>query len=384
MPCAPDSARLQGALAGLRVLDFSRVFAGPYCSMLLADLGAEVLKIERPGLGDDTRAWGPPFHEGESAYYLCLNRNKHSLCLNLDEGNDRERAHRLALRADVLLENFRVGWMAGRGLDAATLRAANPGLIYCSISGYGQDGPAAQLPGYDFLIQGQSGLMSITGPVEGEPCKVGVAVADLVTGLHAAVAILAALHRRGLTGEGAVLDLSLLECQVAGLANVAAAALLTGRPPQRHGNAHPHIAPYASFAARDGMVLLAVGNDAQWCRCCHVLGRPELATDARFARNEDRVRHREALAVLLHAELAERDAAEWVQRFRAAGVPAALPATIPEALEAPQLLARGLLGEVGGVSAVLSPLLRADTPRGVPPRLGEGGEEVAARWLGEG
>ena len=254
---------LEASLRGLRVLDFSRVFAGPFCTMLLADLGAEVLKIERPGTGDDTRAWGPPFVDGESAYYRCLNRGKHSLVLDLGDPADRERVRRLAARADVLVENFRVGWMAEAGLDYPTLREENRGMVYCSITGYGQDGPDAALPGYDFLIQGRAGLMSITGEAEGPALKVGVAVSDLTTGLFATTGILAALRAREASGEGTYLDLSLLDCQVAGLANVASAYLASGQPPRRHGNGHPHIVPYQAFEASDGPLLLAVGNDAQ-------------------------------------------------------------------------------------------------------------------------
>ncbi|MCC2668250.1 MAG: CoA transferase, partial [Armatimonadetes bacterium] len=309
---------LPGSLNGLRVLDFSRVLAGPFCTQLLADLGAEVLKIERPDGGDDTRAWGPPFVGGESAYYLCANRGKRSLVLDLSTGEGQARARELAGCADVLIENFRVGWMTEQGLDYPSLRAQNAGLVYCSITGYGQTGPDADLPGYDFLTQGRSGLMSATGEVDGPPLKVGVALSDLITGLYAAAGILAALRERERTGEGACLDLSLLDCQVSALANVAANHLATGTIPQRHGNAHPNIVPYEVFEAADGPFILAVGNDAQWRRCCEVLWRPGWADDPRFATNRGRVEHREALLPRLRAALAGRTRADWLTRFRAA------------------------------------------------------------------
>ena len=382
----PAITQLTDALTGVRVLDFSRVLAGPYCTQLFADLGAEVLKIERPGTGDDTRAWGPPFAGGESAYYLCVNRGKRSLVLDLGSEEGRLRARRLASRADVLIENFRVGWMAEHGLGYADLRAENPRLIYCSISGYGQTGPDAHLPGYDFLTQGRSGLMSITGEPDGPPLKVGVAVSDLFTGLYAASGILAALRARERTGEGAYLDLSLLDCQIATLANVASNHLISGERPPRYGNAHPNIVPYEVFDAADGPFILAVGNDAQWRRCCLLLDRPEWADDPRFATNRARVEHREALAALLRERFAGRTRAEWLDALRDAHVPAGPVLSVDQVFQDPQVLARGMVRELphptaGTIRMVANPLLREHTPGAPPPRLDEGGAELAERWL---
>jgi formyl-CoA transferase len=377
---------LEGSLRGLRVLDFSRVFAGPLCTLLLADLGAEVLKIERPGVGDDTRAWGPPFAGGESAYYLCLNRGKRSLVLDLTTDEGMETARRLAGKADVLVENFRAGWMAEHGLGYDDLRGANPRLVYCSITGYGQTGPDADLPGYDFLTQGRGGLMSITGEAEGPPLKVGVAVSDLTTGLYATLGILAALQQRERTGAGQYLDLALLDCQVAGLANVASNYLVSGEPPRRYGNAHPNIVPYAAFAASDGPFILTVGNDAQWRRCCEVLGRPEWAAGSRFATNAARVEHREELCALLRELFAQRSREAWLAAFRAVDVPCGPVQTLDELFTDPQVLARQMLQEVahptaGMLRLVANPLLRAATRAAPPPLLGEGGDELARRWL---
>ncbi len=375
---------LTGALAGTRVLDFTRVLAGPLCTMLLADLGAEVLKIERPGAGDDTRAWGPPFAGSESAYFLCLNRGKHSLELDLSGAAGRARARELALQADVVVENFRAGWMAAQGLGGDALRSEHPGLIYCSVTGYGQDGPDRDLPGYDFLAQGRAGLMSITGEADGPPLKVGVAVSDLTSGLFAAVGILAALQKRTLTGEGSSVDVALLDCQVAGLLNVASNALVSGRVPGRYGNAHPNIVPYQVFEAADGPIILAVGNDAQWRRCCPLLGHPEWADDPRFATNPARVAARETLAPRIAAVLRTRPVAEWLAAFAAAHVPAGPIQDIGAVFQDPQVLARGMVQEVAHPAAgllrlIANPLLRHATT-GRPPLLGEGGEDLAAQW----
>lgn len=379
---------LQRALAGLRVLDFSRVFAGPLCTMLLADLGAEVLKIERPATGDDTRAWGPPFAGGESAYYLCLNRGKQSLVLDLASVDGLNRARELAAAADVVVENFRVGWMADHGLDYDTLRTANPGLIYCSITAYGQDGPDAHLPGYDFLTQGRSGLMSITGERDGPPLKVGVAVSDLITGLYAANGIVAAVQQRARTGEGQYLDLSLLDCQLAGLANVASNYLVSGQVPARYGNAHPNIVPYAVFQATDGPFILATGNNTHWKRLCEVLQHPEWIDDPRFRTNPQRVAHREAVHALLDRAFATRPRDEWLAQLQQATIPCGPVQSLDEVFTDPQVLARGMVQQVdhpsaGLLSLVANPLLRDLTPPAPPPRLGEGGEELARRWLSE-
>jgi crotonobetainyl-CoA:carnitine CoA-transferase CaiB-like acyl-CoA transferase len=380
---------LQGSLEGIRVLDFTRVLAGPFCTQLLADLGAEVLKLERPDTGDDTRAWGPPFAGGESAYYLCANRGKGSLVLDLRTEAGLAQAQQLAVHADVLIENFRVGWMAEHGLGYDVLKAANAGLIYCSITGYGQTGPDADLPGYDFLTQGRSGLMSITGEADGSPLKVGVAVSDLFTGLYAATGILAALRQRERTGEGAYLDLALLDCQVAALANVAAAHLVSGAEARRYGNAHPSIVPYEVFEAADGPFILAVGNDDQWRRCCQTLDRPEWATDPRFASNPGRVERREELLPPLREVLRTRPRAEWLEAFRAASVPAGPVQSVGEVFQDPQLLARGMVQQVSHPAAdrlrlMANPLLRDETPGAPPPRLDEGGAALARRWLGSG
>ena len=376
---------LAGSLNGLRVLDFTRVFAGPLCTQILADLGAEVLKIERPGLGDETREWGPPFVGGESAYFLGLNRGKASLVLDLAEESDLQRAHDLALRSDVLIENFRAGWLSERGLGYDALQAENPGLVYCSLTAYGQTGPDAALPGYDFLIQARSGLMSITGEADGPPTKVGVAVSDIQAGLYAAIGIQAALLRRAQTGEGAYLDLSLLDCQVAGLANVASSYLVSGQLPKRHGNGHPSIVPYRSFEAADGPFALAVGNDGQWRKCCEVIGRPEWAEEPRYRSNAERVINRVELEAQLAEVFALSTRGKWLEALRTAGVPAGPLQALDEVFDDPQVSARAMVAAVahpsaGSVRAVSSPLLREETPAVAAPRLGDGGEAMAAGW----
>lgn len=377
------------ALHGIRVLDFSRVLAGPYCTMMLGDLGADVVKVERPHTGDDTRDWGPPFLDGQSAYYLCCIRNKRSMVLDLSTSDGLNLARQLAAAADVVVENFRVGWMAEHGLGYEALSATNPGLVYASISGYGQSGPDAHLPGYDFLIQARGGLMSITGEADGEPLKVGVATADITTGLFCCSAILAALFARQHTGRGQRVELSLLDCQVAALANVGSSYLVSGEPPARHGNAHPSIVPYQMFRAADGPLALAVGNDAQFQRCCEVLGRPEWGSDPRFATNPQRVRHRDTLIPLMEAVLATNTVAHWLAGFRTAGVPADAVQDVPQVFADPQVIARSMREEVprsdgSTVPLVASPLNLSGTPtatRRPPPRLGEHTEEVLAEWL---
>ena len=285
-------------LHGFRVLDLSRVLAGPYCTMVLGDLGADVIKVEPPD-GDETRAWGPPFAGGESAYYLCVNRNKRGMTVNLKTEEGRDIVRKLAGRSDVLVENFRPGTLARFGLDYETLRSGSPGLVYCSISGFGQTGPLRDRPGYDFMIQAMGGLMSFTGEPDGEPMKVGVAVTDITAGLYAVIAILAALQARTVSGEGQYLDISLFDSQLGWLANVASNFLVSGNLPKRYGNAHANIVPYQSFRASDGYFALPVGNDKQFARLCNLIGRPELASDARFATNTARVNHREKLIPLL-------------------------------------------------------------------------------------
>ncbi|MTD54761.1 CaiB/BaiF CoA transferase family protein [Amycolatopsis pithecellobii] len=313
---------MSAALANLRVLDFSRVLAGPFATMMLADLGATVTKIERPGTGDDTRAWGPPYDErGQATYFQAANRNKDTLTLDLSDPGDRAEARRLALSADVLVENFRPGLMAEFGLDEDQLRPGNPGLIYCSITGFGR-GAGAGLPGYDLLVQALGGLMSVTGEPAGEPQKVGVAMVDVLTGLFATTGILTALHHRTRTGEGQRIDVDLLSCLLSALVNQASAYTSGGVVPGRMGNQHPSIAPYEPIPCADGEIVLAVGNDRQFAELCDVVGAPELAADERFATNTARVRHRARLRAELVRLLGARPAAGWVEELTSRRVPA--------------------------------------------------------------
>lgn len=379
------------ALAGVRVLDLTRVLAGPWCTQVLADLGADVIKVERPGRGDDTRGWGPPFlrdadgdETTESAYYLCANRNKRSLTVDIATAEGQAVIRRLAQQSDVLVENFKVGDMARHGLDAATLRAANPRLVYCSITGFGQDGPYAQRPGYDFAVQGLGGLMSITGTTDGEPQKVGVAVADLFTGMYATVAILAALRHRDATGEGQVIDMALLDAQVAMLANLGSHYLVGGDAPPRQGNAHANIVPYQVFAVADGHIIVAVGNDRQFARLCELLGACALADDERFATNAGRVRHRDMLVPALQAAFMSRDRDTWRALLETAGIPCGPVNDIAGVFADPHVRARGMVEHVthpaaGAVSLVRSPMRLSATPvepPRAPPLLGEHTSDV--------
>ncbi|MDH4051463.1 MAG: CoA transferase [Rubrivivax sp.] len=384
-----------GALAGLRVLDLSRVLAGPWCTQTLADLGADVIKVERPGQGDDTRGWGPPFLTGrdgadtrESAYYLGTNRNKRSVTIDLAQAEGQALVRRLATGCDVVVENFKVGDMARYGLDAATLRALDPRLIYCSITGFGQTGPYRDRAGYDYAIQGIGGLMSVTGERDdlpgGGPQKVGVAVADLFTGMYATVAILAALRHRDATGQGQVIDMALLDTQVAMLANLGANFLVTGQAPRRAGNAHQNIVPYQVFAVADGHLILAVGNDAQYARFCQVAGCPELANDARFVRNADRVRNRAVLVPLLAERLLQRDKAGWLEALQAAKVPCGPINDLAEVFADAQVGERAMTVPVphplsDTLRLVASPIKMSATPpalRHPPPLLGQHTDEV--------
>ena len=385
------SAGVRQSLAGVRVLDLTRVLAGPWCTQVLADLGADVIKVERPGSGDDTRGWGPPFlkdGEGnetpESAYYLCANRNKRSLTVDLSTEEGQAVIRRLAMRSDVLVENFKVGDMARHGLDAATLRAAHPRLVYCSITGFGQDGPYAQRAGYDFAVQGLGGLMSVTGAADGEPQKVGVAVADLFTGMYATVAILAALRHRDATGEGQVIDMALLDAQVAMLANLGSHYLVGGEVPARQGNAHANIAPYQVFAVADGHIIVAVGNDRQFARLCQLLGLAALGQDARFATNAGRVRHRDALIPVLQQGFRTRDRHACLAALEAAGIPCGPVNDLAEVFADPQVRARGMIVDAshphaGTLPLVGSPIKLSVTPvqpPSAPPLLGEHTDEV--------
>jgi crotonobetainyl-CoA:carnitine CoA-transferase CaiB-like acyl-CoA transferase len=331
-----------GPLHGVRVLDASRVLAGPLCGQILGDLGAEVLKVERPGSGDDTRAWGPPFAGTLSAYYLSCNRNKRGLTLDLGQPDGIRIFQDLARQSDILLENFKASSADKLGLSPAKLHAVNPRLIVCSISGFGRTGPMSDLPGYDFAVQALSGLMDITGPVEGPPFKVGVAAADVVAGLNAAVAVLACLHARQQSGHGYAIDLALLDCAVAAQVNIVQAYLTSGTVPPRQGNAHLQIVPYQAFATADDWLVLAVGNDVQWQRFCKAAERPDLACDARFSKNADRVSNRGVLVPLVEAELKTRPSAQWQRRLLEADVPHAPVWNYSQLFAAPQTAARHL------------------------------------------
>lgn len=370
-------------LQGIRVLDLSRVLAGPYCTMVLGDLGAEVIKVEPPE-GDETRAWGPPFAEGESAYYLCVNRNKRDIVINLRTDEGKKVLRDLALQSDVLVENFRPGTLEKFGLDFATLSQSNPKLIYCSITGFGQTGPMRDKPGYDFMIQALGGLMSITGEPEGEPMKTGVAVVDLFAGQNAVIAILAALQARTLTGRGQQLDIALFDSQLSWLANVASNYLISGKLPKRHGNAHPNIVPYQSFQASDGWFAIAVGNDRQFGRLCEVIGRLDLANDERFAKNSARVQNREELIGLLKSIFLMRPVSEWLSALDEAEIPCGPINTFEQVFSMPQVQEREMLVKmdhptIGELPLVGSPLKFSDTPvqyRLPPPLMGEHTEEV--------
>ena len=369
-------------LAGVRVLDLSRVLAGPWAGQMLADYGADVIKVERPGVGDDTRTWGPPWWgEGDSkvaAYFLCANRGKRSVAIDLASADGASQIKQLVADADVLIENYKVGQLAKYGLDAATLQALNPRLIYCSITGYGQNGPLSQKAGYDFAIQAEAGLMSITGEKGGEPQKVGVAVTDLMTGVYATTAILAALHERHTTGHGRYIDASLFDVQVAMLANQASNELVGGTHPTRMGNAHPNIVPYQVFATRDGHMVLAIGNDGQFERFCRVAGHPEVATHDSFKTNPSRVKNRNELVALLSSWLLALDTAQWQKLLDEAGVPCSPILEVEQVMQHPHALARGmLLANDGNLvpPMVANPMLMDGhrmTAKISPPALGSG------------
>jgi crotonobetainyl-CoA:carnitine CoA-transferase CaiB-like acyl-CoA transferase len=392
---------MAGPLSHVRVLDLSRVLAGPWCTQTLADLGAEVVKVERPGAGDDTRTWGPPWLAGgdgaptrEAAYFLAANRGKRSVTIDFEREEGRDLVRRLAAEADVLVENFKVGGLAKHGLDWESLRAANPRLVYCSITGFGQTGPYARRAGYDFMIQGMGGMMSITGQPDGtpgaEPLRCGVAIADLFTGMYATVAILAALAHRDRTGEGQHIDMALLDTQVAVLANQAANYLVGGTPPGRTGNTHPNIVPYQAFRTADGHIILAVGNDGQFRKFCEVAGRTDLPADPRFATNPERVRHRAVLVPILQEVVAGRASADWLSALEAAGVPCGPINGLDEVFDDPQVRARGLRLDLphpaaGTAPSVRNPIRYSATPLSfdrAPPLLGEGTDEVLGRLLG--
>lgn len=387
-----------GPLAGVRVLDLSRVLAGPICGQLLGDLGADVIKIERPGPGDDTRQWGPPFLKDadgnetrESAYYLCANRNKRSVAVDMSRPEGQRLIRELAARCDVVIENFKTGGLRKYGLDHETLRAACPRLVYCSITGFGQTGPYAERPGYDLLIQAMGGVMSITGPADREPTKVGVAISDIMTGMYAGVAILAALRSRDATGLGQHLDLALLDCQVAWLANQGQRYLLSGEVARRRGNAHPDVVPYQVFATADGHVIIGVGNDRQFASLCEFAGKDELKDDPRFATNDARVRNREALIPIVEALAASRTTAEWLQGLAARKVPCGPVNDIDQVFADPQVKHRQMTVDLphplaggGSVRLIASPMRFSETPvsyRRAPPVNGEHTVEVLRELL---
>ncbi len=379
-----------GPLAGLTVLDLSRVLAGPYCTMLLADMGARVIKIEQPGRGDDTRHWGPPFVAGESAYFLSVNRNKESVTLDFKHPEGRRLLDALVARADVLVENFRVGTLARLGLGYEDLARLHPRLVYCSISGFGQTGPRRAQPGYDAVIQAEGGLMSITGPEDGPPYRLGVAISDLVTGLFAAQGILLALLARVSSGLGQLVDVAMLDATAAMLTYQAGIYLTTGETPRRMGNRHPTIAPYETFETRDGEVVLAVGNDDLWRRFCGALDLGALAEDARFATNDARVRHQATLRAALADRFRALTRAECLERLAAAGVPCGSVRDVAEVLADPQLAAREMIDTVehptaGPLRVLGVPVKLSATPGGVrtpPPRLGEHTVAVLRHDLG--
>jgi formyl-CoA transferase len=380
---------MNNPLGGIKVLDLSRVLAGPWCTQLLADLGAEVIKIERPGAGDDTRHWGPPWHgEGEdrvAAYFLSCNRGKKSAAIDFGRPDGAALVRKLAEQSDVVIENFKVGGLEKFGLDAKSLRCANPQLIYASITGFGQDGPYADRAGYDYIIQGMGGLMSITGLPDGVPgggpMRVGVAVVDLFTGLYTCVAILAALYQRERTGEGAHIDMALFDTQLAMLANQASNALISGKDPPRQGNTHPNIVPYQPFFAADQPIIIAVGNDRQFARLAEMCGHPEWTRDDRFASNAARVAHREEMVRLVAQAIAQKPAAEWLEQLESAGIPAGPINRISQALEDVQAQHRQMVRTLAGIPLVGSPVrmdgARADSGL-PPPALGEHTDEVLA------
>jgi crotonobetainyl-CoA:carnitine CoA-transferase CaiB-like acyl-CoA transferase len=380
----------RGPLSDVRVLDASRVLAGPFCGQLLGDLGAEVIKVERPGSGDETRTWGPPFAGDYSAYYLSCNRNKRGITLDLSQPDGLQLFYELAKRSDILLENFRADSADKLGISPAKLLEVNPRLIVCSISGFGRTGPLRDLPGYDFAIQALSGLMSITGPVEGPPCKAGVAVTDVLTGLYAASAVLACLHARQQSGHGYAIDLALLDCAVAAQVNVAQAYLTSGQVPARQGNAHLQIVPYQLFATSDGWLVLAVGNDGQWRHFCTAAEEPELGRDERFATNSRRVEQRGELVQRVEAIMKRHTTAQWQERLTKAGVPHAPVWNYAELFAHPQTATRGMRVTVHNpqgnpVDLVGTPFHIAGTDpltATMPPALAEHTDEVLGDLLG--
>lgn len=388
-----------GPLTGIRILDLSRVLAGPYCTQLLGDLGADVIKIEKPGVGDETRRWGPPYLKGkdgadtpESAYYLSCNRNKRSAAIDISKPEGSALVRRLLATCDILIENFKVGALQKYGLDYEKLKGDFPQLVYCSITGFGQTGPYAHFPGYDFIAQGMGGIMDVTGAADGPPTKTGVAIADIMCGMYAATAVLAALRRRDREGVGQYIDLSLLDTQVSWLANVGVNYLTSGEPPHRLGNAHPNIVPYQLFEAADGPFILAVGNDAQFRTFCEFAGAPELADDGRFAANAGRVRRRRELITIIEDIIRNRPRRHWLDGLTRLNVPCGPVNTVREVFNDPQVIHREMkitmphpLAGDGAVSLIGNPIKLPESPtdyRRPPPTLGEHTDEVLAELLG--
>lgn len=370
---------MDAALSDIVVVDLSRVFAGPYCTMMLGDFGATVIKVEQPGKGDDTRQYGPPYIAGESAYYLGLNRNKYSITLDFNVPEQRERLLDLIKQAAVLVENFRPGTLARHGLDYESLKEINPGLIYCSISGYGQNGPYMKRAGYDFVAQAESGLMAVTGETNGEPQRVGSPIGDQATGMYACMAILAALRVRDHTGKGQYIDVSLLEGTVSLLGNVASNYLISGEEAKRYGNGHPNIVPYQAFRTQDGYIVVSCGNDRLYQALCKLLGRDDLAQDERFATNPQRVRNRAALIPQLQESFLTRDSQDWLELLRQVGIPCGPINKVSQVFNDPQIQARGLVWEcshptAGTIKLSGSPIHLSETPTRLykaPPLLGE-------------
>lgn len=382
----------EAALRGVRILDFSRILAGPFCTMTLGDQGAEVLKVERPGSGDDTRTWGPPFSGGESAYYLCCNRNKRSITIDLGTAPGRAVALELAKVSDVLVENFTPGLMKRFGLDNETLREINPRLIYCSITAYGQDGPYRNRPGYDMVLSAVGGLMGITGEQNGNPCKVGVAITDILTGIHAAGAILSALFWRERSGRGQYIDCSLLDAQVSGLANIASNYLVAGKEAQRWGTAHESIVPYQVFPTKDCPISIAVANQKLWEAYCRAIGAEQWAADPRFETNPKRVENRHILLPMISEIMSQKGCAEWMEILVAAAIPCGPVNDMASLFADPQVQHREMIATVphptiGDLQLVGVPVKFSATPAGVklpPPLLGEHTDEILAELLGYG
>lgn len=389
-----------GALSGIKVLDLTRILAGPSCTQMLGDMGADVVKIERPGTGDDTRAWGPPYvtdadgnNTTESGYYLSANRNKRSMAVDFTTAEGADLVRRLAAKADIVIENFKVGGLKKYSLDYETLNAINPRLIYCSITGFGQTGPNASRAGYDAMVQGYAGIMSLTGPPDGEPYKVGVAIVDVMCGMHAITGILAALHHRHVSGKGQYIDVALVDSQISWLVNQGANYLLNGEVPMRYGNAHPNIVPYQVFEASDGHIIASVGNDMQFARFASILGLADLAEDTRFSTNPARVEHRAILIPILIEAIKNYKKSELLDAMEKQGVPGGPVHTLDEVFSSEQVKARDMIVRMpydlagdGEVKLIGNPIKMSETPvtyRHAPPRCGEHNDAIMQDWFGD-